>query len=70
MTITSWAPTARYAWTYDIGRHVALDVESTTASGQTTKGTMRADNMATLCKRLIARGVPRAEAVRIVIARK
>lgn len=70
MPITSWAPTARYAWSSDIGRHVAIDVKGTTSGGKPLSGTLRAKDLATIRARLVARGVPRSAATRIVIARK
>jgi hypothetical protein len=69
MPIISWAPTARYHWSADIGRHVAIDVQGTTATGRPVNGTLKAKDLATLRARLIARGVPRAEAVRITLNR-
>lgn len=70
MPITKWAPTAKWGWSYADGRYLGIEVEGVTAAGKPCKGTLKADDLHTLKRWLVERGVPFAEARRITIERK
>lgn len=65
MPITSCAPTARWGWSYEDGRYLGIEVEAVDAKGQHRKGTLKAIDLAALKARLISRGIPRTEAIKI-----
>lgn len=69
MPITSCAPTARWGWSYEDGRYLGIEVEATDSKGQQRKGTLKAANLAELRQRLVSRGIPRTEAIRITVQR-
>lgn len=70
MPITKWAPNARWGWDYATGRWLGLEVEGIAPSGKHYKGTLKCDNWQQMVRRLIERGVPRAEAMRIRIEKR
>lgn len=67
MPITKCAPTARWGWSYSEGRYLGVEVEGTTAAGKPCKGTLKALDLAQLKQRLVSRGYPRTEAIRLTI---
>jgi hypothetical protein len=67
MPITKCAPTARWQWSYEDGRYLGIEVEGTDTKGHARKGTLKAQDLATLRRRLTERGLSRADATRITI---